>query len=81
MEKDDVVLIQDSHVLRGQYRMGIVTKVFPSEDGKVRSVEVSYKNNNEAPDYDGVGYTSVVRPVHRLVVIVPAGEQSLGNSQ
>ena len=76
LERNDVVLIQDNSALRGQYRMGIVTKVFPSADAKVRSVEVSYKNNKDGCGYDGVEYTSVVRPVHKLVVIVPVDEQN-----
>ena len=56
--------------------MGIVTNVFPSDDGKVRSVEVSYKNNPAGTSYDGVKYTTVTRPVHKLKIIIPAREQS-----
>ena len=54
--------------------MGVVTKVYPLEDGKVRKVQVSYKNNKDGPDYKGVKYTKVERPVQRLVVIVPNDE-------
>ena len=75
LQKNDVVLIQDNSSLRGRYKMGIVTDVFPSDDGKIRSVEVSYKNIQGGESYDGVKYTSVTRPVHKLVVIVPAEEQ------
>ena len=71
---DDVVLIQDTNELRGRYKMGVVTKVYPSEDGKVRKVQVSYKNNKDGPNYKGVEYTKVERPVQRLVVIVPNEE-------
>ena len=42
---NDVVLIEDSYIVRGQYKMGIVTHVFLSDDGLVRRVIVSYKNN------------------------------------
>lgn len=56
--------------------MAVVTKVFPSDDGKVRKVEVSYKNNKEGPTYEGVKYTSVTRPIHKLVIIVPAEERN-----
>ena len=75
---DDVVLIQDSNELRGKYKMGIVTKVYPSDDGKVRKVQVSYKNNPEGPDYTGTQYTNVIRPIQRLVVIIASNEGSNG---
>ena len=78
--KDDVVLIQDNRTLRGEYKMGIITDIFPSDDGKVRSVEVSYKNMEVGKEYNGVKYTSVIRPVHKLVVIIPAEEQKGGNA-
>ena len=44
VKKGDVVLIQDGNAVRGEWKLGIVTKTFPSDDGKVRIVEVSYKN-------------------------------------
>jgi hypothetical protein len=68
----DVVMIQDSNAFRGSYRMGIVQETFPSRDGKVRTVKVAYKNNDEGPDYNGKRYTTVERAVHKLIVIVPA---------
>ena len=40
----DVVIIADRNTLRGDYRLGIVQEVFPSQDGKVRRVNVMYKN-------------------------------------
>ena len=39
------MLIRDSNLVRGQYKMGIVKHVIPSDDGHVRRVIVSYKNN------------------------------------
>ena len=56
--------------------MGIVTKVYPSDDGKVRKVQVSYKNNPEGPHYTGTKYTHVIRPIQRLVVIIASNEGS-----
>ncbi|CAB4018941.1 Hypothetical predicted protein [Paramuricea clavata] len=40
----DLVIIADRNTLRGDYRLGIVQEVFPSQDGKVRRVNVMYKN-------------------------------------
>ena len=74
----DVVIVQDPNQLRGTWKLATVSKVFPSEDGKVRRVEIRYKNekigeaNNE---YLGTKYTRIERPVQRLVVIVPADEK------
>ena len=33
--KGDVVLIQDNNLLRGEWKKEVVTKVFPSQDGRV----------------------------------------------
>ncbi|XP_013384966.1 uncharacterized protein LOC106154941 [Lingula anatina] len=40
----DVVIVPDSNVLKGEYRLAKVTEVFPGTDGLVRRVKVSYKN-------------------------------------
>ena len=69
----DVVLIQDTNVLRGEWRMGVVTSTFPGLDGRVRRVTVSYKNfrpDERRDHYDGANFTDVERPVHRLIVLL-----------
>ena len=69
----DTVLLQDSNAVRGEWKMGLVTQVFPSEDQKVRRVVVSYKNqrlDEHVIDYKGVKYTNVERPVQRLIVLI-----------
>jgi hypothetical protein len=63
VQEGDVVLIQDSNVVRGEWKMGIVVQILESRDGKVRNVEVKYKNGNTE--------IKVKRPVQRLIVIVP----------
>lgn len=73
MKVGDVVVIQDTNAVRGEWKLGIVTKVHPSSDNMIRRVTVSYKNqcSKEAVDeYSGVKYTNVERPVHRLIVLV-----------
>lgn len=75
----DVVLIQDSNLVRGEWRMGIVTTVHPSNDNKVRRVTISYKNNSKSEpigEYSGTKYTSIERAVHRLIVLVAVEEDN-----
>ena len=50
------VLIQDSNLVRGQWCLGIVSSTFPGTDGKVRRVQVKYKNpksGEPVTKYDG----------------------------
>ena len=45
MCKGDIVLIKDTNAIRGSWKLGKVLKVYPSEtDGKVKNVDVQYKN-------------------------------------
>ena len=70
---NDVVLIQDSKSIRGQWKMGIIVKVYPSSDGKVRRVSLKYKNpNHDTLVYRSNAYVTIERPVHRLIVLVPS---------
>ena len=66
-KEGDVVLIQDSNTVRGEWRMGIVTKIIPSKDKRVRNVEVTYKRASTR--------ITITRPVQRLIVIVPNDEE------
>ena len=42
---DDLVILADENIPRGQWLLGRVTKVFPGRDGLVRVAEVKTKNN------------------------------------
>ena len=64
----DVVIIQDSKIKRGDWKMGRISQVYPGSDGKVRKVEVEYKN----PDSNS--FVKIERAVQRLVVILPIDE-------
>ncbi|KAK3751657.1 hypothetical protein QZH41_005866 [Actinostola sp. cb2023] len=46
----DVVIVANKNVFRGEYRLGLVEEVFPSGDGKVRRVSVTYKNYRVGED-------------------------------
>ena len=61
MKEGDVVLIEDSNAIRGQWKMGVVVEAIQSQDGRVRKANISYKNPNE----------TVQRAVQKLIVIVP----------
>lgn len=77
LRKGDIVLIQDSNQIRGQWKLGKVSEVFPGEDGIVRKVHVAYKNpkpGESAHMYNGRGYIIVERSVNRLVLLLPVDE-------
>jgi len=66
----DVVIIQDSNQVRGKWKLGRVSCADPSlRDGFVRKIEVQYKN------LDAKTYTTIERPVQRVVVLVPVDDE------
>ena len=73
LQVGDVVMVSDSNVHRGEYRLGIVREVFPSVDGKVRRVRLSYKNFKigDVSCYSGTPDVTVTRSVQRLALLVP----------
>ena len=70
MAVNDVVIIKDNDLLRGEWKIGRVVKTFESKDGKVRKVDVMHRGN-----VDGKQSLTIERPVQNLVVIVPVEEQ------
>ena len=42
----DVVIIQDSNLVRGSWRLGQLSNVFPGDGGRVRNVEIQYKKSS-----------------------------------
>ena len=79
LKTGDLVLIQDSNLVRGQWGLGIVSNTFPGSDGKARKVEVQYKNPKEGEPvtkYQARGYVTIERPVHRLVLLIPKDDIS-----
>jgi hypothetical protein len=64
-----VVLVQDSNEVRGEWKMGIVSKVLTSKDTRVRNVEVMYKR--------GATEIRITRPVQRLIVLVTKEEEEI----
>ena len=64
----DVVLVQDSNIVRGEWKMGLITKTIPSSDTRIRRVEVMYKR--------GSTRITVSRAVQRLIILVPKEENN-----
>jgi hypothetical protein len=68
VQKGDVVLVQDSNAVRGEWKMALVTDSKNSEDGKVRRVKVSYRTTTGAKQ-------EVERPVQKLILLVAVDNQ------
>ena len=82
LKEGDIVLFQDSNLVRGNWKLGRVSQVFPSQDGKVRKVEVRYKNpqpGEPTNEYRGKNFATLQRPVQRLVVILPVDADKAKN--
>ena len=69
LEIGDLVMVADQNAIRGDYRLALVSEVYPDHKGRVRQVQVSYKLS------DSNKYTSVKRDVRKLVLILPIREQ------
>ena len=48
----DIVMVQDSNALRGEWRLARISKTHPSADGKVRKV-TSYRQLHNTNNYTG----------------------------
>ena len=70
----DIVIFQDSNLLKGHWKMGEVISADLSKDGKVRNVHVRYKPQRDGP-YKGERDIVVKRSAHRIVVILPMEER------
>lgn len=75
VQPGDIVLIQDSNVVRGKWKMGQVVDVQIGRDNKVRDVSIRYKIQKPGKQYKGQCDTIIKRSVHKLVVLLPIEEQ------
>ena len=71
----DIVLVQDSSSLRGQWKLAQVITADPGKDGKVRDVTLRYKNQSPGASYSGQQDTLIKRSIHKLVILLPLEEQ------
>ncbi|XP_053332758.1 C-type mannose receptor 2-like [Clarias gariepinus] len=69
MERQDitegsVVLMKDHQSKRNQWPLGRISRVFPSEDGRVRKVEIKVMDKEEAKVF--------IRPITEVIMIIPS---------
>ena len=57
LKKDDLVLVADDTLPRGQWSLGRVVEVFPGRDGRVRQADVR------------VGHKCLRRPIVKLCLL------------
>ena len=71
LEVNDIVLVSDVDLPRGQWQLGCVVETFPSKDGLVRSVKVLFGNSNLSNKGKCMSPKKVLmRPVHKLVLLL-----------
>lgn len=75
MRVGDLVLVQDSNVNRGVWKLAQVSDAQPGRDGLVRDVTIRYKRQMTGAKYEGTDDVLVKRSAHRLVVILPVEDQ------
>ena len=68
---DVVLFMKSDKEFDQQYQYGIVVKVIPSKDGRIRTAEVQYQNFGE------VAKRTTTRGVRELIVIHPVDEIGL----
>ncbi|KAM3914013.1 uncharacterized protein RB166_019186 [Leptodactylus fuscus] len=66
LQVGDVVLMKDQKVERNAWPMGLISKIFPSEDGRVRKVEVTITRQGDSKTF--------IRPVSETVLLLPVEE-------
>ena len=73
LKEDDVVIVADSGIQKGKYKLGRITKVIPSADGRVRRVRVMfkrYKVGERLIEYSGSSNIEVERSIQHLALLV-----------
>jgi len=68
--------------MRGQWKLGTGVKAFPGGDGRVRRVQVQYKNpkpGEAVNEYYGRGFVTVERAVNKMVVLIPKEDKDTNN--
>ena len=71
----DIVLVQDSNTIRGQWKLAKICEAFPGINGRVRDVKIRYKNISTGRNYRGCQDSTLWRSICRLVVLLPIEEQ------
>jgi hypothetical protein len=70
LQTGDIVLRKDETAASQTYKYIKVVRVHTSADGKVRAADIEYKLPGESV------FRTTTRPIHKLVLIIPAEEQA-----
>ena len=73
VKANDIVLVQNPNLLRGQWTMGRIKQVFPSEDGYVRRCKIACHTPSENPN-DYLPCKTLERPTNKLVVLIASDD-------
>ena len=72
----NVVLVRNPLASRNHWETGLITRVIPSSDKLVRSVELTL------PPTSGSGpHRTAVRGIHSLVLLAPASDSAVNRSE
>ena len=69
LEKGDIVLVQDSNAIRGEWKMARVTEAVAGLDGKVRRVKLFYRTKATGSGQE------IERAVQNLILLVPSRDE------
>ena len=75
---NDVVLIADRNVMKSEYKLGVISDVKPSRDGRIRRAEVTYKRyrvGESLYECRGAKDVKVTRSAQRLALLIPVDER------
>eukprot|EP00794_Sanderia_malayensis_P012609 gene12609-13897_t len=75
----DIVMVKEENLARNQWELSRISSVYPSADGRIRKVQVAVAD--KTLDKKGGRINPVhfyVRPVEKMVLLVPCGESALG---
>ncbi len=75
LQVGDIVLRKDETAAGQTYKYAKVVRVHTSADGKVRAPDIEYKLPGESV------FRTTTRPIHKLVLVVPAEEQAIAGNQ
>ena len=74
----DVVVVQDSNTVQGEWRIACVSDVFPDDKNVVCNCEVQFKRKLPGNNFT-TNFITLSRPVQRLIVLVPSQDDE-GNA-
>ncbi len=75
LEVGDIVFRKDETAAGQTYKYAKVVKVHTSADGKVRAADIEYRLPGESV------FRTTTRPIHKLILVVPAEEQAIAGDR